>query len=121
MSKKENLTAEALKTALGAAKTPEDIQKITEQALAQLATNEKELDNSVNEIANLGEQLELQKNAGTANKTIVKIGDQSYYLTGNRFHFKGEKELNAKELSKDKTKLKQMLEKGSGALTPVKK
>lgn len=83
-----------------------------------LVQSKKDHEKALAEVADLSGRLDLQEKHGADGGTIVKIGKVAYKLSGNRFITKdGEK--NAEEVSKDAKFLANLLEIGSGALTPI--
>lgn len=76
------------------------------------------LNESLNEVAELGTKIGLlEKNRGDKSLIVVVKG-KSYKLLGNRFITKNG-EVNAEELSKDKPELERMLKISSGSLILV--
>jgi|GEM_PF-5885642 len=93
---------------------------IGEQRIALVAAEDlqAELDSALEQVGELGKMLDLQQSVRDGS-VIVQVDGIAKKLLGNRFHLKGEKEMDAQAISKRPDLLQKMVAMASDALVDL--
>ena len=95
-----------------------ELQETNQKLTFELETKGEDLDAALEQVSELGKQLDLQQK-NTDGSLIVTVLGVAKKIVGNRFHFKGEERMDAKALSQRPDLLEKMVKMQSASLVDL--